>query len=150
MPDHSYTPPLMAVSVDIAVFTIRDGEPHVVLIRRGNDPYKGTWALPGGFVELDEDLPVAASRELAEETGLEVPSAALSQVAAYGAPDRDPRMRVVDILYWANVANLADPVGASDAAHSQLVPVADATADDFELAFDHAVVLQDAVEASGL
>jgi 8-oxo-dGTP diphosphatase len=148
LPD--YTPPLMAVSVDVAVFTFRDDEPHVVLIRRGNDPYKGMWAIPGGFVELDEDLPVAAARELAEETGLEIPSTALSQVGAYGAPNRDPRLRVVDILYWANVADLPDPVGASDAAHSSLVPVAEAISEGFELAFDHPVVLRDAIEAAGL
>lgn len=140
----------MAVTVDVAVFTVRSGEPHVVLIQRANEPFKGAWALPGGFVELDEDLAVAAARELAEETGLQVPSTALRQVGAYGAPDRDPRMRVVDILYWASVPELADPVGGSDAAHSQLVPVTDALAEGFRLAFDHPIALRDAVEDAGL
>jgi 8-oxo-dGTP diphosphatase len=145
-----YTPPLMAVSVDVAVFTVRKEGPHVVLIRRGNDPYKGAWALPGGFVELDEDLSVAAARELAEETGLEIPSTDLTQVRTYGQPDRDPRMRVVDVLFRVLVPDLADPVGGSDAAHSELVAIAMALSDDFELAFDHSVVLRDAVEAAGL
>lgn len=145
-----YQPPLMAVSVDVAIFTFRDDEAHVVLIRRGNEPYKGAWALPGGFVEIDEDLPVAASRELAEETGLEVPTASLTQVRAYGAPDRDPRLRVVDILFWAFIPDLPDPVGASDAAHSQLISLVEAGSEGFELAFDHPVVLRDAIEAAGL
>jgi 8-oxo-dGTP diphosphatase len=140
----------MAVTVDVALFTNRDGESHVVLIERGNEPYRGTWALPGGFVEVDEDLPVAAVRELEEETGLDVPSAALRQVGAYGAPGRDPRMRVVDVLYWAFVPDLPDPVGGSDAASSRLVPVAQAISEDFELAFDHPVILRDAIEAAGL
>lgn len=148
MPD--YTPPLMAVSVDVAVFTVRKGGPHVVLIRRGNDPYRDAWALPGGFVEVDEDLAEAAARELAEETGLEIPSTELTQVRAYGQPDRDPRLRVVDVLFRVFVPDLADPLGGSDAAHSELVPVATALSDEFELAFDHPIVLRDAVEAAGI
>jgi len=145
-----YEPPRIAVSVDVAVFTERDGRPMVVLIERGNEPHEGSWALPGGFVELDEDLPDAASRELAEETGLVVPPSALTQVGAYGAPGRDPRMRVVSVLHWAFVPGLTDPVGGSDAASSRLVPVEEALSDRFELAFDHPIVLRDAVAAAGL
>jgi 8-oxo-dGTP diphosphatase len=140
----------MAVSVDVAAFTERDGRTLVALIERGNEPFKGAWALPGGFVELDEDLPVAASRELAEETGLDIPPSQLTQVGAYGAPDRDPRLRVVDVLYWAYVPDLPDPVGDSDAAASRLIPIDEATSPGFELAFDHPVVLRDAIEAAGL
>jgi 8-oxo-dGTP diphosphatase len=144
-----YTPPSIAVSVDVAVFTERDNVSHVVLIQRGNEPFKGSWALPGGFVEVDEDLPDAASRELAEETGLDVAPTTLTQVSVYGAPDRDPRMRVVTVLFWVFVADLPDPIGGSDAAASRLIPIEEALADGFGLAFDHPVVLRDAIAASG-
>jgi 8-oxo-dGTP diphosphatase len=148
MPDQG--PPLMAVTVDVAVFTERQGRPMVALIQRANEPYRGAWALPGGFVELDEDLADAAIRELAEETGLEVPADRLTQIAAYGTPDRDPRMRVVTVSFWAHVADLPDPMGSSDAAASRLIPLDEATAPGFELAFDHPVILGDAIEAAGL
>jgi len=145
-----YQPPLMAVSVDVAVFADVDGAPHVVLIRRGNEPYRGAWALPGGFVEIDEDLPIAAVRELEEETGIALDPTTLTQVGAYGSPDRDPRLRVVDVLFCATVAEPPEPVGASDASHSQLIPVSEALNSGFHLAFDHPIVLRDAVIAAGL
>jgi 8-oxo-dGTP diphosphatase len=145
-----YQPPLMAVSVDVAVFANVGGAPHVVLIRRGNEPYRGAWALPGGFVEIDEDLPIAAVRELQEETGIDLDPSALTQVGAYGTPNRDPRRRVVDVLFWASVPEAPEPVGASDAAHSQLIPVSEALGNGFQLAFDHPIVLRDAVTAAGL
>lgn len=145
-----YRPPLMAVTVDVAVFTERKGRKVVALIKRGNQPYQGAWALPGGFVELDEDLPMAASRELAEETGIEIPPSALTQVGAYGDPARDPRMRVVTIAFRVFASDVADPVGASDAATGSLVPIDVATAPEFDLAFDHHIVLADAIEAAGL
>jgi 8-oxo-dGTP diphosphatase len=140
----------MAVSVDVAVFSHVEGVPHVVLIRRGNEPFQGAWALPGGFVEVDEDLPSAAVRELEEETGIELDPTMLTQVGAYGSPGRDPRLRVVDVLFWASVPQPPEPVGGSDAAHSQLIPVDTALKSDFELAFDHPLVLRDAVTAAGL
>lgn len=148
MSDHQ--PPLMAVSVDVAVFSRVGGVPHVVLIRRGNEPFQGAWALPGGFVEVDEDLPSAAVRELEEETGIELDPTMLTQVGAYGSPGRDPRLRVVDVLFWVSVPEPPEPVGGSDAAHSQLIPVDTALRSDFELAFDHPLVLRDAVTAAGL
>lgn len=140
----------MAVSVDVAVFCEVDGEAHVVLIQRANEPYRGAWALPGGFVEVDEDLPAAAVRELEEETGVALEPTQMHQVGAYGSPDRDPRLRVVDILFWASLPEPPEPVGGSDASHSQLIPVSTALANGFELAFDHPVVLRDAVVAAGL
>lgn len=145
-----YQPPLMAVSVDVAVFCDVDGEPHVVLIQRGNEPFEGAWALPGGFVEVDEDLPVAAVRELQEETGIELHPSQIRQVGVYGDPHRDPRLRVVDVLYVASLPEAPAPVGGSDAAHSQLIPVRTALADGFDLAFDHPIVLRDAATAVGL
>lgn len=140
----------MAVSVDVAVFCVTDNEPHIVLIRRANEPYRGAWALPGGFVEVDEDLPIAAVRELEEETGISLDPSQLVQVGVYGSPDRDPRLRVVDVLFRAWVDEPPQPVGGSDAAHSQLVPVRTALSDGFALAFDHPVVIRDAVSAAGL
>ena len=122
----------------------------MVLIQRGNEPFQGAWALPGGFVEVDEDLPSAAVRELEEETGIELDPTMLTQVGAYGSPGRDPRLRVVDVLFWVSVPEPPEPVGGSDAAHSQLIPVDTALRSDFELAFDHPLVLRDAVTAAGL
>lgn len=148
MSDHQ--PPLMAVSVDVAVFSVVDNEPHIVLIRRANEPYRGAWALPGGFVEVDEDLPIAAVRELEEETGISLDPAQLVQVGVYGAPDRDPRLRVVDVLYRAFLDEPPQPVGGSDAARSQLVPVGTVLSEGFPLAFDHPLVIRDAVAAAGL
>ena len=144
-----YQPPLMAVSVDVAVFCELDSETQVVLIQRANEPYRGAWALPGGFVELGEDLPTAAVRELEEETGVALDPSQLRQVGAYGSPDRDPRLRVVGILFWASVPEPPEPVGGSDAAHSQLIPLRNALGAGFELAFDHPV-LRDAVAAADL
>jgi 8-oxo-dGTP diphosphatase len=142
--------PPIALSVDAVIFTVRDGGAMVALVRRANPPYLGEWALPGGFVEVDEDLPEAAARELAEETGLEVPTSMLNQLGAYGAPGRDPRMRVVSVVFWAIVPDLADPVGGSDAASAAWLEVAEARSDHFELAFDHDRILADAVEVAGI
>jgi len=119
----------------------------VVLIERANEPFRGRLALPGGFVEHDEDLPEAATRELAEETGLRVPPRALRQLGAYGAPGRDPRMRVVSIVYWTVVDDLPDPVAGSDAAASRLVAV-DRALEEGRLAFDHREILHDAREVA--
>jgi 8-oxo-dGTP diphosphatase len=104
------------------------------------------WALPGGFVEVDEDLDDAAARELLEETGLDVPAALLTQLGAYGAPGRDPRKRVVTIVFWALLPDVNDPVGGSDAASCRLFTVNEALADGFELAFDHRAILAHALE----
>jgi 8-oxo-dGTP diphosphatase len=141
--DSSAYPPF-AVTADVAVFTPRHGQLYVLLIERGSEPFQGRWALPGGFVEPDEDLRDAAVRELAEETGIVVDN--LGQVGAYGAPDRDPRMRVVAVAYWAMVSDLEDPVGGDDAADAFLVPVEEALSDPDRLGFDHHQILTDAVE----
>jgi len=135
--------PPVAVTVDIAILTVRDGELCLLLVRRGVHPFLGSWALPGGFVRADEDLDAAARRELREETGVDT-RAHLEQVGSYGAPDRDPRMRVVSIAYLALVADLPDPVAATDATEARFWPVADA--DGVPLAFDHRRILDDAVE----
>lgn len=141
---HDYPP--FAVTVDVAVFTIRDDTLHVLLIARGQDPFKGRLALPGGFVKPDEDLDQAAARELAEETGLHEGSWHLEQLGTYGAPDRDPRMRVVTVAYWAICADLPGLQAGGDADEAILVPVEEIELGDVHLAFDHERIVRDAVE----
>lgn len=99
MAQYCYEYPRPALTVDIVIFTLRDNHLHVLLIQRGEPPFLGMWALPGGFVRMDESLEKAALRELEEETG--VVDAYLEQLYTYGEPDRDPRGRVVTVTYFA-------------------------------------------------
>lgn len=144
--DASAYPPF-AVTVDLAVFTIREGALSVLLVRRGSDPYADHWALPGGFIDADEDAPTAAKRELDEETSLRGLAVHLEQLKTYSAPDRDPRMRVVSIAYVVLAPNLAEPQAGSDAADARWWTVEDLLDEEGpQLAFDHAEILRDALE----
>ncbi|MGY1744674.1 NUDIX hydrolase [Blastococcus sp. SYSU D00695] len=134
--------PPVAVTVDLVVLTVRGGRLCVLVVRRGPEPFAGREALPGGFVRPDEDLLAAAARELAEETGLTPGAAHLEQLASYGAPDRDPRMRVVTVAHLALVADPPEPRPGSDAAGARWAPVAEVSPG---LAFDHDAVLADGV-----
>lgn len=137
---HHYAP--VAVTVDVVALTIRDRRLHVLIVERGVEPYAGLWALPGGFVKPDEDLAGAAVRELVEETGISTAPAHLEQLASYGDPGRDPRMRVVSVAHLAFAPDMADPAAGTDAAQAVWHPVDDLP----PLAFDHGRILAEGVE----
>lgn len=138
--------PPFAVTVDLVILTVRSGRFAALVVERGEDPYRGRLALPGGFVRPDEDLPAAALRELREETGLAPSRGHLEQLASYGAPDRDPRQRVVSIAYLGLVPDLPEPVAGTDAAASRFMVVDQLLGDAGALAFDHGRILADGVE----
>ena len=162
----------VAVTVDIAALTMRHNRLHVLLVERAGPPYQGCLALPGGFVRAgEEDLGQAAARELAEETGVD-PAALrrihLEQLGSYGSPIRDPRMHVVSVAYLAFAPDLPDPRAGGDAASAAWTPVAGPRGGGSGdrsplsapgslpgsipgsipgvLAFDHAVILADALD----
>lgn len=159
-----------AVTVDLVVLTVRGHALCALAVRRGEPPFQGRWALPGGFVKGDENLAEAAARELAEETGLCVQDARspgparaahLEQLATYGDPGRDPRMRVVSVAHLALAPDLPAPRAGGDANGARWAPVGDLLGEDLfggeggsgrdreapvPLAFDHARILADGVE----
>ncbi|MCZ7644945.1 MAG: NUDIX hydrolase [Planctomycetota bacterium] len=138
---YTYEYPRPAVTVDLVIFTIRDGRLQILLIRRGEAPFKGRWALPGGFVREDEDLEAAALRELDEETG--VRDVYLEQLFTFGEPQRDPRGRVITVSYFALIASDRQVLRAqTDAAEVQWFPADEPPA----LAFDHRKILDYALE----
>lgn len=134
----------MAVTVDLVALTIRGDELCALVVRRGQAPYEGQWALPGGFVRPDEDLDQAAARELMEETGVSAARLHLEQLASYGAPQRDPRMRVITVAYLGLAPDLPLPAAGGDAAGARWAPVSELTTTG--LAFDHQQILDDGVE----
>jgi 8-oxo-dGTP diphosphatase len=138
--------PPFAVTVDLVVLTVRDDALQALVVRRGSAPFEGRWALPGGFVHVDEDVAAAAERELAEETGLRLTDVHLEQLATYGDPRRDPRMRVVSVAHLALAADLPTPVAGSDAADARWRPVDALLGGSRRLAFDHDRILRDGVE----
>jgi len=135
--------PRIDVTVDVVALALVEGVQHVLVVRRGNPPFEGQWALPGGYLEIDEDLAVSAARELAEETGVDVAPDALDQLGAYGAPDRDPRGRTVSVAHVVRLDSASAAQGGDDAAEADWVPVEEAL--QRGLAFDHDVILRDAL-----
>jgi 8-oxo-dGTP diphosphatase len=137
---HTYEYPRGALTVDCVVFGFDEDELKVLLIQRGLEPFKGRWALPGGFVRVEETLDHAARRELAEETGLQ--NVFLEQLYTFGTVNRDPRERVVSVAYFALV-KLSDhrAKAATDAANAGWFPISKVP----KLAFDHADILATAL-----
>ena len=137
----TYQYPRPAVTVDMAILHPTANGPEILLIKRRNNPFAGCWALPGGFVDENEDLLVAAARELREETSLT--GIALQQFGAFGRPGRDPRGHTITVAYWG-ICNTPEKAAAADDAKnlrwfplSQLPP----------LAFDHAEIITEALKA---
>jgi 8-oxo-dGTP diphosphatase len=138
--------PKPSVTVDVAAFTAREEKLCILLVKRGVWPFAGTWALPGGFVRLDEDLDMAAQRELSEETGVAA-AHYLEQLYTFGGIGRDPRTRVISVAYYALLPGLesglsvGEPEAGTDAAEARWWPI-DALP---TLAFDHAAIVQKAL-----
>ena len=135
---YTYKYPRPAVTTDCVVFT-KEEEPKVLLIQRGNEPYKGCWAFPGGFMNMEETAEECAVRELKEETGLTVKQ--IQQIGAYSKVDRDPRGRTISIAYLAIVDAPAAVSGMDDAAKAAWFPLSSLP----DLAFDHQDIMTDAI-----
>jgi 8-oxo-dGTP diphosphatase len=132
---YTYDYPRPSVTVDIIVVTT-GSRPKVLLIRRKHDPFAGRWAIPGGFVEMDETLEASARRELREETGVE--TAELVQLHTFGDPGRDPRGRTISVVYLTRVdPGQVHPKAADDAAEAGWFALDELP----ELAFDHAEIV---------
>lgn len=135
------------LAVDIVILTIRHGDLHVLLVKRGKPPFHGQLALPGGFVRDGESLDAAALRELKEETGLDGRRLHLEQLHAYGDPRRDPRSRIVSVAYLTIAPDLPMPVAGTDATEAHWTVVETVLAPRrARLAFDHSKILNDALE----
>jgi 8-oxo-dGTP diphosphatase len=141
--DPSQFPPF-AVTVDMVLLTVRHGAFSVLLVERDTHPFRGDLALPGGFVQVDEDLEAAAVRRLERETGVRRDAAHVEQLGAFGAPDRDPRMRVVSVAYLVFAPDLEAPSPGERTRSVQWVPVDEVGPG--ALAFDHEHVLAAGVE----
>ena len=134
---YTYDYPRPAVTADCVVMT-REAEPKVLLIQRGIEPFKGCWAFPGGFMNMNETTEQCAVRELEEETGLKV--AEIKQIGAYSKVDRDPRGRTVTVAYLAIIDKPETVKGLDDAAKAQWFPISNLP----KLAFDHEEIMKDA------
>ncbi len=148
--DHNYAP--IAVTVDLAIFTVRSGLLQILLIERAEEPFARYWALPGGFVKTEESVANAARRELCEETGLKNLDLHLEQLATYGNPNRDPRMRVISVAHVALIPDLPLPIAGGDAVSARFWPVDElrlnpkTDKEAIPLAFDHTQIVTDAIE----
>ncbi len=142
MSGYRYDFPRPAVTVDVAAFCRVDGAPRLLLVRRGRPPYEGDWALPGGFIEIDEELEDAARREFLEETG--IAAGALTQMHTVGTVGRDPRGRTISVVYLAFLDAAHTPAAGDDANDARwfdaraLPTLAFDHADIVAMAFDHA------------
>jgi 8-oxo-dGTP diphosphatase len=131
-----YEYPRPMVTVDALVFAGNTSDKHVLLIRRGNEPFKGLWALPGGFVEMDETLDNAVARELTEETGLKL--SGFKQLHTFGNPGRDPRGRNITIVFYVSIPEVVSVAGGDDADEAKWFSIHQLP----KLAFDHNKVIE--------
>ncbi|HAQ65944.1 MAG TPA: NUDIX hydrolase [Bacteroidales bacterium] len=140
---YTYQYPRPCVTVDIILFRKKEGPTEVLLIQRDRDPFAGSWAFPGGFVNIDEELEAAAYRELLEETGLT--NVKLQQWRTFGAVNRDPRHRTITVAYkgWAVGSEVDQPVAGDDARSVKWWRVDQLS----QLAFDHTIILTEALQA---
>lgn len=146
MAEDQWTPPTVMVAVDLVILTLRESVLHVLLVERGVEPFKGALALPGGFLQhAEEDITVAAHRELAEEADMDVETLHLEHLGVYGAPGRDPRGRVVSVAFLAITPRLPEPTAGTDAADARWQRADQVLSGDLELAFDHQRIVQDGV-----
>lgn len=136
--------PSVGLTVDLAVFTIRNGTLSILLVERGGHPFKNKWALPGGFANVDETLEESVARELREETSLRLDAKYVEQIKTYGTPQRDPRGYIASVAYVALVPNANSVAAGSDASDARFFSVDDALETD--LAFDHSQILRDGLE----
>ena len=136
--EYTYKYPRPAVTADCVVMT-NEPLPKVLLIQRGADPFKGKWAFPGGFMNMDETADQCAIRELEEETGLKVST--VHQVGSYSRVDRDPRGRTITVAFLAIVDSPQEVQGRDDAAKAEWFPISNLP----ELAFDHEEIMSDAI-----
>ena len=136
--EYTYKYPRPAVTADCVVMT-NEPLPKVLLIQRGADPFKGEWAFPGGFMNMDETAEQCAIRELEEETGLKVST--VYQIGTYSKVGRDPRGRTITVAYIAIIDSPLEVQGRDDAAKAEWFPISDLP----ELAFDHEEIMSDAV-----
>lgn len=137
---YKYEYPRAALTVDSIVYVIENGSTYILLIQRGREPFKNIWALPGGFIEMDETLETACKRELAEETGLQVEN--MSQFKTYDAINRDPRHRTISVVFLAKLTEKQKVTSGDDAARAEWFPISDLP----ELAFDHSQILKEFFE----
>lgn len=133
----TYNYPRAALTVDAIVFVKKGGSALVLLIERGREPFKNLWALPGGFIEMDETLEAACKRELLEETGLNVEQ--MTQFKTYDAIDRDPRHRTISVVYFTELNEIQQVEGSDDASQAEWFPVTNLP----DLAFDHRQILDE-------
>jgi len=138
---YTYAYPRPAVTVDIIVFKKKENNIQILLIERKNEPFKNMWALPGGFVDKDEDIETAAYRELKEETSIE--DINLSQLHTFGKPGRDPRGHTISVVHTGFLKNNNQKIQAGDDAKNLQWFSVDQLP---ELAFDHQEIIHYVLE----
>lgn len=141
---YTYRYPRPSVTTDAIIIAKENNTYYILLIKRGNEPFKGKWALPGGFIEMDEDLDEACYRELREETNLS--DVSLTQFATFGKPDRDPRGRTISLVFWG-ITDKKTPIAAGDDAAEAKWFELDALP---PLAFDHEPILQKFIDEKNI